>query len=102
EQFEAQHERDYNCPAIVIRSIVNESWGVQDMRTNPATQSRIREMVARQRQLEPHRLVVDNSAAQGYPNRHVDTDINDEHIYVGDWWEWRRRLEDAEARIFPG
>lgn len=100
--FEAMHERDFNCPSIVIRSIFNESWGVEDMRTNPATQSKIKELVARQRRLEPHRLVVDNSAAQGYPNRHIDTDINDEHIYLQDWWDWKRRVAFAVSRVFPG
>lgn len=102
KMLEAVHERDFNCPAIVIRSIINESWGAEDMRTNPATQAKIRELVARQRTLEPHRLVVDNSAAQGYPNRHIDTDINDEHIYLSDWWDWKRRLAQAQAQIFPG
>src|SRR5690606_3857551 len=64
EHLEAVHERDFNCPAIVIRSLFNESWGVEDMRVNPSTQEKIKELVARQRRLEPHRLVVDNSAAQ--------------------------------------
>lgn len=102
KHLEAVHERDFNCPAIVIRSLFNESWGVEDMRVNPSTQEKIKELVARQRRLEPHRLVVDNSAAQGYPNRHIDTDINDEHIYVNDWWEWKRRIAFATAQVFPG
>ena len=42
--FEALHERDYNCPAIVIRSIINESWGAEDMRVNPFTQEKIKEL----------------------------------------------------------
>ena len=86
----------------MIRSIFNESWGVEDMRTNPVTQSKIKELVARHRRLEPHRLVVDNSAAQGYPNRHIDTDINDEHIYLQDWWDWKRRVAFRGSRVFAG
>ena len=102
EQYYLQHKRDFNCPAIVIRSLFNEAWGIDDLRTNPATQAKVLSFVKMQRELEPHRLVVDNSAAQGYPNRHIDTDINDEHVYLRDWWEWRRKLELIHREIYPG
>ncbi|NLJ24583.1 MAG: hypothetical protein GX354_04020 [Firmicutes bacterium] len=101
-QYYLQHRRDFNCPAIVIRSLFNEAWGIDDLRTNPATQAKVLSLVKLQRALEPHRLVVDNSAAQGYPNRHLDTDINDEHVYLRDWWEWRRKLELIQREIYPG
>ena len=97
-----QHKRDFKLSAIVIRSLFNEAWGIDDLRTNPATQAKVLSFVKMQRELEPHRLVVDNSAAQGYPNRHIDTDINDEHVYLRDWWEWRRKLELIHREIYPG
>lgn len=101
-QFNAQYERDYNNPAIIIRSLFNEAWGASDISYNPQTQQLIREAVALQRKREPHRLVIDNSAVQALNNRHTDTDINDEHIYLPEWRPWRETLATIERLIFPG
>jgi hypothetical protein len=69
--------RDWNHPSIVIWSIINESWGID---LNEAEQRQwLLESYAELKQLDPYRLVVDNSAC--LPNFHLHTDIEDFHHY---------------------
>jgi hypothetical protein len=83
-------ERDNNHPCIGIWTIINESWGI-DL-TDPAQRSWLVEMYHWLKELDPTRLVVDNSACWG--NFHVSTDIADYHIYYAmpdhdeQWDEW--------------
>ena len=64
-------ERDWNHPALVIWTIINESWGV-DL-TDPAQRQWLLESYRALKALDPQRLVVDNSACWG--NFHVASDL---------------------------
>jgi hypothetical protein len=87
ETFRQMILRDRNHPSIIIWGIINEAWGV-----DPST-SRGREWLIKMydlaKDLDPTRLVVDNSACGG--NYHVKTDIDDFHWYntiPGSYKEW--------------
>ncbi|MGQ9629200.1 MAG: glycoside hydrolase family 2 protein [bacterium] len=71
-------DRDWNHPSVVIRGIVNEDWG-----TDLAGEAEHRRWLGRMyriaKELDPARLVVDNSACQG--NFHIRTDLEDFHMY---------------------
>jgi hypothetical protein len=84
--------RDWNHPAILIQSIINESWG---MDLKQAEQRRwLKSMHARARALTAPlgRLIVDNSPC--CDNFHVRTDLNDFHQYfsipdnTARWDQW--------------
>lgn len=71
-------ERDWNHPSIAVWTIINEDWGT-NLVENEQHRAWLREMYHWLKQLDPTRLVVDNS-----PNRlsfHVETDIADYHYY---------------------
>ena len=70
-------ERDANHPSVVAWTIANESWGL-DL-ADAAQRRWLAETFARVRQLDPTRLIVDNSACPG--NFHVRSDLNDFHVY---------------------
>lgn len=72
-------ERDWNHPAIIIWTIINESWGME-LATNAEHRAWLAEMFAWVKQLDPTRLVVDNSPC--FPNVHVHSDLDDFHFYA--------------------
>jgi hypothetical protein len=75
--FEGMVQRDFNHPSIVIWSIANESWGLD---LSDESQRRWLEATySWAKQLDPTRLVVDNSACEG--NFHIHSDVNDYHLY---------------------
>ncbi len=83
QTLEEMIARDFNHPSLVIWTIVNEDWGTE-LPLNPYHRQWLLEMVQLCRQLDPTRLVVDNSpcgSAWG-ANIHVKTDLNDFHIYT--------------------
>jgi hypothetical protein len=88
--FEGMVARDFNHPSIVIWTIMNESWGI-DL-TDAQQRAWLKETVAWAKELDPTRLVVDNSACQ--PNFHLRSDINDFHLYRAipdqhqEWSQW--------------
>ena len=75
--FDAMVARDWNHPAIVIQSLINEAWGI-DM-TKADERAGLAEWfeAARVRTAPLGRLIVDNSAC--CDNFHVATDIDDFH-----------------------
>lgn len=83
-------DRDWNHPSIIIWTIINESWGI-DLK-DAAQRTWLAETYAYVKSLDPHRLVVGNSACLG--NFHVVTDLEDFHIYYGmpdhytQWRDW--------------
>jgi Glycosyl hydrolases family 2, sugar binding domain/Glycosyl hydrolases family 2, TIM barrel domain/Glycosyl hydrolases family 2 len=77
ETFEGMLARDWNRPSIVIRSVINEAWGI-DM-FDPSHRAWLAQSYDWLKQSDPTRLVVDNSACHG--NFHVVTDIDDMHVY---------------------
>ena len=86
-----QVERDYNHPSIFTWVNFNETWG---LRTNGVyeeeTQEWVRQMYHLTKDLDPSRLVEDQSAC----NRdHVESDINSWHAYrPGYIWESEIKL----------
>lgn len=71
-------DRDWNHPSIIIWTIINEDWGT-NLVENGEHRAWLREMYHWLKDLDPHRLVVDNS-----PNRlsfHVESDLADYHYY---------------------
>lgn len=70
-------ERDANHPSVVAWTIANESWGL-DL-ADAAQRRWLAQTFAEVKQLDPTRLVVDNSACPG--NFHVRSDLNDFHWY---------------------
>ncbi|MFL5802157.1 MAG: glycoside hydrolase family 2 protein [Roseiflexaceae bacterium] len=88
-------ERDWNHPSIIIWTIINEGWGL-DLAQNAEHRAWLAETYDELKQLDPHRLVVGNSACLG--NFHVVTDIEDFHNYYAipdhyrQWRDWVQAL----------
>lgn len=97
---EAIH-RDYNHPSVIIWDDFNEAWGLApDGPIVGDPRAWVVEMVALTRQLDPSRLVVDNSPC--CLNKHLVTDINDFHDYLDTYKEWRRRTRQVTRDTYPG
>ncbi len=98
--------RDKNHPSIFAWVDFNETWGLASgydagvYKTDKDTQSWVKSMVALTRQLDPTRLVEDNSPCN---NDHVDgSDLNSWHFYIDDHNETRRHIESVVAQSKPG
>jgi len=77
ETLRGMVERDWNHPAIVIASIINESWGVN---LKEADQRQwLKQAYQQAKTFVPGWLVVDNSAC--CENFHMATDLADFHQY---------------------
>jgi len=105
--------RDYNRCSIIIRTIINEAWGVDVY--NPEHREWMANTYYWLKALDPTRLVVDNSAC--HSNFHVVSDIDDMHVYYsvpdhhaqfGDWtrrfanrpvWSYTPQLNNVEERV---
>ncbi|MGE5859086.1 MAG: glycoside hydrolase family 2 protein [Ignavibacteria bacterium] len=70
-------ERDWNHPALVILSLINESWGI-NLKIKEQREWLLNEFI-RVKEKAAGRLVVDNSACYG--NFHLKSDLNDYHTY---------------------
>ena len=97
-QFEALVARDYNRPSVVVWSLYNEEWGIggveseESLWTDREKQTYLESFYQDARELDPTRLVCDNS---GWA--HVATDLNDYHEYfvAPDRVDaWRDRLDE--------
>ncbi len=99
DTLEGMVARDWNRCSIVIRSIINEAWGI-DM-FNPEHRQWLSEEYDFLKQLDPSRLAVDNSACNG--NFHVKSDIDDMHVYYSmpdhydRWNTWTQSLANRPA-----
>ena len=76
--FAAMVRRDYNRPSVVIRSLLNQSWGA-DLVGEESHRRWLRETVTWAKSLDPSRLLVDNSPC--LPSFHLRSDLNDYHHY---------------------
>ena len=78
--FSEMVERDWNHPAIVIQSIINEGWGA-NLAKEAESRKWLRAAFARAKALTAPlgRLIVDNSPCCN--NFHLKTDIEDNHRY---------------------
>ncbi|HST04977.1 MAG TPA: glycoside hydrolase family 2 TIM barrel-domain containing protein [Chloroflexia bacterium] len=75
--------RDCNHPSVIIWTIVNEDWGTS-LPLSASDREWVSGMYDLCKQLDPTRLVVDNSPcphAWG-PNIHVHSDLDDFHFYA--------------------
>lgn len=85
-------------PSIIILSLYNEDWGVQDIDTNPATRQYIADTYDYLRLNLPQVLVVDND---GWRHISVEgqlkTDLLTVHIYTPNMEQWRSRLDRLVA-----
>jgi len=95
--------RDFNHPAIFSWVTFNETWGLftkdGDKKAYlPGTQEWVIKMYHLAKQLDPTRLVEDNSPCNG---DHTETDINTWHDYLPGY-AWRARLEQIVRDTHPG
>ena len=97
-------ERDYNHPAVFSWVAYNEAWGLPTKVNGkdtylPATQQRVVESVRLAKQLDPTRLVEDNSPCCG--RGHTVTDLNSWHSYLPGW-EWENHLRAIDDSTHAG
>ncbi|HLN56782.1 MAG TPA: glycoside hydrolase family 2 TIM barrel-domain containing protein [Bacteroidales bacterium] len=98
--------RDYNHPAIFTWVLWNETWGLFTTTNKetkkreylPETQKWVASMYQIAKELDPTRLVEDNSACN---YDHVVTDINSWHAYLPGY-KWKEFLDNAVEKTFPG
>ena len=90
--------RDFNSPSIIAWIIFNETWGLTRHKTADG-QRWLAEMVNLTRQLDPTRLVEDNSPCL---YDHVETDINSWHFYINNYPEVRRHVQRVVDETYPG
>ena len=91
-----------NHPSIVIWTIINEDWGTQ-LRYEARDRHWLGEMYRWLKELDPTRLVVDNSACETptTPNFHLETDLADFHVYFvapDNARRWRNMIDDFARR----
>jgi len=88
-------------PSIAIWTVINEDWGTR-LRFERRDREWLRATAAWLKDLDPTRLVVDNSACETdeTPNFHLRSDLADFHVYVGrdDPLTWRWKIADFAAR----
>src|SRR5690606_14180849 len=76
--FAGMVARDWNHPSLVMWSLVNEGW-CTDLPGSEADRRWLLDTFAWAKQVDPHRVIVDNSAC--IPNFHLQTDVDDYHFY---------------------
>jgi len=99
-------ERDYNHPAIFSWVLFNETWGLFTPAARnekkrvylPETQKWVADMYRLAKQLDPSRLVEDNSPCN---YDHVVTDINSWHSYLPGY-KWKEFLDNVTEKTFEG
>ena len=98
--------RDFNHPSIFAWVPFNETWGLftgdkRDKKNRaflPETQDWVASVYRLAGQLDPSRLVEDNSPCN---HDHVETDINSWHAYLPGY-AWREHLDQITRDTFPG
>lgn len=96
--FRAAIERDYSHPCIFSWILFNETWGLEEHQT-PASWAWVKSMFDLCKELDPTRLVEDNSACL---YDHVDTDINTWHFYISEYDRARRHVQRVVDQTYPG
>jgi hypothetical protein len=91
-----------NHPSIVIWTIVNEDWGT-NLREERRDRLWLAQTYAWLKELDPTRLVVDNSACDtaSTPNFHIASDLADFHVYHAapdNASKWRHRVSEFATR----
>ncbi len=91
ETFLGMLARDGHHPSIIAWTLVNENWGT-DLSRDATHRRWLSDFYHEAKQLDPTRLVVDNSACAG--NAHVAGDLEDFHWYcaipdhAAEWDAW--------------
>lgn len=96
--------RDINHPATFAWAVFNESWGLlsgdrHDRQYLPETQEWVRAMYRRAKQLDPSRIVEDNSPCR---YDHVETDLNTWHFYLNGYETVRDHIRNVVDNTYPG
>lgn len=97
-------KRDYNHPAVFSWVNFNETWGLFTRDENnkrhylPETQQWVEDLFRLTKELDPTRLVEDNSPCN---YDHVVTDINTWHSYLPGY-TWKERLDEFCGNTYPG
>ena len=92
-------DRDFNHPSIFSWVVFNETWGLfTNKKYAPETQEWVASMYRLAKQLDPSRLVEDNSPCN---NDHVVTDINSWHSYLPGY-AWKGHLDQVTRDTYPG
>ena len=97
-------ERDYNHPAVFAWVPFNETWGLLHKEGDrqvyrPETQQWVASIYRLAKQLDPTRLVEDNSVCCG--RGHTETDINSWHAYLPGW-AWDEHVGRVSDSTYPG
>ncbi len=92
--------RDFNHPSVFSWVNFNETWGLKSGKKGylPETQQWVERMYRLTKQLDPTRIVEDNSPCN---HDHVATDINTWHAYLPGY-AWRERLDQICRDTHPG
>lgn len=85
-------QRDYNHPCIVVWTPLNESWGVQEIETDPRQQAHSEAMVAITKSMDTTRPVVDNDGWE-----HTSGDLLTIHDYSPSGEMLRTHLGSMDA-----
>ena len=85
-------------PSVMIWSLYNEDWGVQDIATNPETRQYIMDMYHYMHINHPQFLVVDNDGWQHISlEGSLKSDLLTAHLYTPDLQRWRELLDALVA-----
>jgi hypothetical protein len=103
QTFRGMIARDFNHPAIFAWVPFNETWGLftgkeRNRKYLPETQAWVESVYRLGKQLDPTRLVEDNSPCN---NDHVATDINSWHSYLPGY-AWREHLDQVTRDASSG
>ncbi len=105
QQLPEQMLRDINHPSIFSWVVFNETWGLFDRNEQnekvylPQTQEWVRSMYRKAKEIDPSRLVEDNSACN---YDHVETDINTWHFYINTYEAVRDHIRHVVDNTYPG
>jgi len=91
--------RDFNHPSIFSWCDFNETWGIMDGGYTREVQEWVRDMYLLTKELDPTRLVEDNSPCR---YDHVVTDINSWHFYIDDFRGAAKHIANVVEQTFPG
>lgn len=103
QTFRAMVSRDFNHPSIFAWVPFNETWGLfrgkdKNKKYEADTQDWVASVFRLGQELDPTRLVEDNSACN---YDHVSTEINSWHAYLPGY-SWREHLDQVTRDTAPG